>query len=348
VASSFPNSLILGALLAALSSCGTSPASGMSQTTGVQTNLQGPRSAPNKANQIRATAAAEVTNAREGKANANNDTGYLFTSFDPPGSIITFPFGINNTGLIAIQYVDGNGTNHAATLKDGVYKVIDVPGAEGTLASAPNNSGQVVLTYFGADFVYHAALFSRGQFTAVPDVPGEQNNSASAINDRGEIDGVAWTGSPFGVVHSYIFDGRTYTLFDHPLTDIPQTIAGELNDRGQIVGQYNMQSGAIHGFLRDADGVFTEIAFPGAPNTAAFGINNSGDIVGLWGEAGTGPFGFAVGSQGFLLSKGRFTTVAYPGAVSSFPLGLNDIGQLVGVYTDAQGTFHGYLATPSH
>ena len=73
--------------------------------------------------------------------------------------------------------------------------------------------------------------------------------------------------------------------------------------------------------------------------------------MGFWrgtGDAGPGPFGFAVGSRGFLLSKGRFTTLDYPGSVSIFPLGLNDTGQIVGVYMDGAGMFHGYLATASH
>jgi hypothetical protein len=100
----------------------------------------------------------------------------------------------------------------------------------------------------------------------------------------------------------------------------------------------------IHGYLKDGDH-YTEIAFPGAPNTAAFGINDSGVVVGLYGNAGSGPYGFAVGSRGFILQKGLYSPLDYPGAATSFPIGINDTGQIVGVYQDAAGTFHGYLAT---
>ncbi len=275
------------------------------------------------------------------------ETRYAFTSFDPPGSVVTFPVGINNNGVIALQYNEEDGSAHSATLKDGVYTIIDVPGTAGTLVSAPNMEGQIVLGYWNLpDGFMHTALYTRGSYDLLPDVPGSQNTSPSAINARGDISGVAWSGD-FVLVHGYIWDGASYTVFDHPNTDIPQTLAFGINNRGQIVGQYTMENGESHAFLKDGD-AYTEIAFPGAANTAAFGINDSGEIVGLYGDAGPGPFGFAVGSQGFILSKGVFTTLAYPGAESSFPLAINDTGEIVGVYVDAQGGFHGYLATAIH
>ncbi len=275
------------------------------------------------------------------------DTKYVFTSFDPPGSVVTFPVGINNNGVIALQYNEADGSAHSAILKDGVYTIIDVPDTAGTLVSAPNMQGQIVLGYWNPpDNFMHTALYTRGTYSFLPDVPGQQNTSPSAINARGQISGVAWNGD-FVIVHGYIWDGMDYTVYDHPDTDIPQTLGFGINNRGQIVGQYTMQNGEIHGFLKEGN-AYTEISFPGAPNTAAFGINDSGEIVGLYGEAGAGPFGFAVGSQGFILSKGVFSTLAYPGSESSFPLAMNDTGQIVGVYVDDQGMFHGYLATAVH
>ena len=167
------------------------------------------------------------------------------------------------------------------------------------------------------------------------------------MNARGQISGATWTGD-FIVVHGYLWNGRSYTVFDYPDSEVLQTLAFGINNQGQIVGQFVLANQSIHGFLRDGE-KYAEITFPGSPNTAAYGINNSDEIVGLWGEAGPGPNGFAVGGRGFILRKGAFSTLDYPGAATSFALGINDAGYIVGVYQNAgEEGFHGYLATPVH
>ena len=267
----------------------------------------------------------------QGWAMAKDKNHFVFTSFDPPGSVLTFPIGINNNGLIAGQYNDAAGVIHTFTLKGGNYTVIDVPGAAGTLASAPNNRGQVALGYFNApDYYTHAAVYSRGRYIYLPDCPGQLNTSPSAINDRGYISGVVWSDN-FTIVHSYVWDGKTCDVYDEPASDIHFTNAFAINNRGQIVGQYNTSDGVIHGYLKYRDN-YTEITFPGAPNTVALGINNADVIVGLYGNAGPGPYGFAVGSHGYVMWGGVYSTLDYPGAVSSFSTGINDVGQIVGVY----------------
>jgi probable HAF family extracellular repeat protein len=89
------------------------------------------------------------------------------------------------------------------------------------------------------------------------------------------------------------------------------------------------------GFLLDR-GEFTTIDHPDAVlETAPYGINNRGQIVGGYDTAG-----FAV--HGFVLDRGRYTTIDVPGAPTQ-ALGLNDRGQILGTYIDAGGAFHGFL-----
>ncbi|MBI4528708.1 MAG: hypothetical protein HY695_33340 [Deltaproteobacteria bacterium] len=72
---------------------------------------------------------------------------------------------------------------------------------------------------------------------------------------------------------------------------------------------------------------FTSIDFPGALSTAAFGINNLGDIVG---GRDTTPSG---GGSGFLLSGGTFTSIDFPpGSFSGGAHDINDAGEIVGEY----------------
>jgi hypothetical protein len=63
------------------------------------------------------------------------------------------------------------------------------------------------------------------------------------------------------------------------------------------VGRYDDSGGTTHGFLL-RNGRFHTIDFPGASFTVAFGINDGGDIGGIYTLAGV--------NHGFLLSDGTF------------------------------------------
>ena len=78
-----------------------------------------------------------------------------------------------------------------------------------------------------------------------------------------------------------------------------------------------------------AGGVFTTINYPGATDTAVLGINNSGQIV--------GSFGDSTGEHGFMDAGSFFTVLNYPGAIHTDPYGINDSGQIVGTFYDSTG-----------
>ena len=81
-----------------------------------------------------------------------------------------------------------------------------------------------------------------------------------------------------------------------------------------------------------------QIEFPRMTYTQAFGINDSGQIVGLYSDS--------VGRHGFLLdTAGSITTIDVPGASYTAASGINNSGQIVGGFSDSTGT-HGFLATP--
>jgi uncharacterized membrane protein len=76
---------------------------------------------------------------------------------------------------------------------------------------------------------------------------------------------------------------------------------------------------------------FTQIDVPGAQITQALGINDSGQIVGLFVDA--------TGLHGFLRdTDGSFTPIDVPGADRTEAHGINDSGQIVGV-----SSFGGFL-----
>jgi uncharacterized membrane protein len=80
---------------------------------------------------------------------------------------------------------------------------------------------------------------------------------------------------------------------------------------------------------------YTKIVAPfaGTDQTLAFGINDSGAIVGSY---------HAIGSHGFLLKNGSFTSVDPPGATDAAAFGINSRGDIVGGYESNSG-IHGFL-----
>jgi probable HAF family extracellular repeat protein len=147
-----------------------------------------------------------------------------------------------------------------------------------------------------------------------------------------------------------------------------------INNLGQIVGDDTKNA---QGFLLSGAGYssYTTIG-PRARITEAWGINDSGQIVGnyvvgrtfyaylyrggsyieIMGSGngvptsanGINNAGQIVGSyagfqHGYLLSNGTYTTFDVPGAIGIYPFKINNSGQIVGVYGDANVISHGFL-----
>ncbi len=72
-----------------------------------------------------------------------------------------------------------------------------------------------------------------------------------------------------------------------------------------------------------AQGAYTQIDFPGAIDTACFGIDKAGDITGVYIDS-------MDVYHGFLLRGGNYITIDYPGAQGTSLYRINDVGQIVG------------------
>jgi probable HAF family extracellular repeat protein len=112
--------------------------------------------------------------------------------------------------------------------------------------------------------------------------------------------------------------------------------ANDINDRGQVVGQFTDAGGHAHGFVYEGESV-AQLDYPGSTATEILGINNLGQMVGM--------FTTAAATSGFLYDRGTFSPpLSYPGAVNfTVPNGINDRGEIVGVYQDAMPGEHSFL-----
>ena len=191
--------------------------------------------------------------------------------------------------------------------------------------------------------------------------------------------------TPAGKYHGFLLDDGVFTTLDAP--GGTSTIAFDIDDSGRIVGAslnaaaLNLvnPTGAVRGFLRDAQGVYTSIEAPDSTQTVAFGINNAGQIAGRYLDAQSRQRGFLldqgvfttidatppgrvtlvvdINDRGQLTGgfdfvthgsvrdrRGNFTPIDHPDAVViTHPFGINNRSQIVGFYTDATLTTHAFL-----
>ena len=121
----------------------------------------------------------------------------------------------------------------------------------------------------------------------------------------------------------FIYENGSYTSLKDP--GAAETVARDINNRDQVVG--NGISGSNQGFVYSGDSFMSLPSAPGAIccfGTAAFGINDSGQIVGSF--VVSGPL-----FQGYVYSGGNYTILSAPGATGgTVAIGINDAGQVVG------------------
>src|SRR5262249_40559897 len=97
-----------------------------------------------------------------------------------------------------------------------------------------------------------------------------------------------------------------------------------------IVGSYFDSHFVVHGFVY-RHGTYTRVDFPGSTETEVLGINDVGDIVGVYQLPGR------LNVHGFLRHENRFTLIDNPVAqFGTKPSGINTSGTIVGSFDDSQ------------
>jgi hypothetical protein len=228
-----------------------------------------------------------------------------FTAENFPGAMSTRVTGINAAGDLSGAYVDANYRPHLFTKIGGVFKTLDNPSPEdleyyGLALGGINNADETVGYYVPAD--------------AGPPDP------AVAFSEKGGV--------------------FTYLLPNLNGQDLSSQAWG-INSAATpwIVGSYQGAGFAqSFGFL-DVGGAITTIDPFGSTSTVALGVNDLGEIVGVYNDA--------MGNQhGYIDNNGVFTSFDPPGSRSTTINGINDKGDIVGFYTDPQDNVDGFVGSP--
>ena len=175
-------------------------------------------------------------------------------------------------------------------------------------------------------FALVASASAQFTFTSI-DFPGGTLTTARGINNHGDIVGSYRIEPPR---HALLIRGGNFI----PLA--PTTVLGtnfseafKSNNRGDVVGEFIGDDGFTHGFLL-SQGVVTILDFPGASDTFAFGINDSGTVAGYWDLLDAG--GNLLAYHGFVWNNGAFAQVDFPGSGDTAVVGINARGDLVGAW----------------
>ena len=176
------------------------------------------------------------------------------------------------------------------------------------------------------------AASSYAQFTYTSlDFPGGTLTTSRGINNHGEIVGSYRTIPPRHAL--LISHGQYIPIAPSTILGTALSEAFKTNDRGDVVGTYVDDAGLSHGFFLSKNSTVTTLDFPGADDTYARGINESGSVVGQWDLLDAN--GNALIVHGFLWKAGTFTQFDYPGAGDTYLFGINSRGDLVGGWDPA-------------
>jgi hypothetical protein len=305
-----------------------------------------------------ATAGGAIASASPAHAQAS--PSYTYTTLDNSNDL-TFNqlLGINDAGTIAGYFGSGmaNHPNKGYYLlprySQAGYRVENFPGSNQTQVTGLNNRSTEVgfqsPTNTGTDANYGWYSLDNGRSFTQVDVPLPAGATPASppvtqllgVNDANIA--VGFEADANGNAHGFVYDiGHNRAAFT-TIAGATSVTDAAINDLGQVAGFFTPATGPVESFLASHSSL-EPFAYPGAASTEALGLNNSGEVVGVY----TTGSGSSAQSFGFTWTRrAGFTTISDPNGVGTTTVnGVNDRGDLVGFYVDSAGNTDGMLVTP--
>lgn len=290
------------------------------------------------------------------------DVIYNFTNFEGPGSGSLAGTGTNMNGIAnggaAVGTAIGNdgAFNNFVRNADGTFTSLNIDNSTTAMAFGINSHGDVVGSNAGAAFI----LPKGGSPEALAAVG--TGSTALGINDNGNIVGQYKVGTEMPGFFLLSSSSSTPVRIDAP-SGSDTVFAQGVNDSGLIVGFYVGTDGNDHGFdspiqlAHSGEITGTAITDPTIPNVTGepgatfvfsqiLGINDNGIAVGYYGDSTTSQHGFLYNTI-----TGQYTFLDDPseafdnGVEVTQITGINNAGEITGFYSDANGIFHGFVAS---
>jgi probable HAF family extracellular repeat protein len=248
-------------------------------------------------------------------------TTYSLTDLGTLGGGIAYPLDINEAGQVAGYSSTAAGQQHAFLWEDGVMTDLGTLGGAHSSAGGLNDVGQLVGSsrVDAGTFVTDAFTWESGVMTGLGIL---KQASAAEINNAGQVVG-AYTRDPVPPSGSSV--RWAFLWEDGVLRSLFEGSAADINGLGQVAGEWESTRGYPVAAVWDATLGPRELGvLPGGVFSAAYGINDAGQVVG-WSES----FG---GNHAFLWDDGQMIDLGFGTAAD-----INNAGQIVGwsnIWTD--------------
>jgi PEP-CTERM motif len=152
---------------------------------------------------------------------------------------------------------------------------------------------------------------------------------ANGINNQGLIAGYSNNG--ITLAHGYKMAAGVLTQYDAPgAVNITEHYG--INGAGAVSGAY-YDGAKLLGYVQSGNSF--QSLDPGGPRSVAWGLNDTGKVVGSYEPNGST-------DRGFLWNGSSFSDVMVPGSVSTQARDIDSSGRIVGWSVDAQGLQHGF------
>ena len=241
------------------------------------------------------------------------------------------PARINNSGLIVGTTAPTDEDHKAAvwTEKDGL-RVVELPA--GFISAEPlgvNSAGDFVGTASRGANQFLAFAYVGGKFSLLAEQPEvhASRSRAMAINDSGDVAGQSG--------ENLMVWRKQKAL---PLGGCCGGIAHGINNRGQVVGQFNDKQGHYAAFVWDAAHGLQSIAPLKSASSMAVAINEKGHVL----------LKSFTPNAVFLRREGKLTNVELSTEFASQPLALNDCDVIVGEFGASSEWNHAFIWDEQH
>lgn len=282
------------------------------------------------------------------------------TSVDAPGAgagnyLGTKVFAIDSSGEAVGSYWDAQDVEHSfIRSSSGTVTVFDPPGASTSGAGVISSSGTVAGGYIDGNGAHGFLRAANGTFTTFDPtgIPSEVEIVIPEMSANGTVAGT-YTDSG-GVYHGFLMNSDgTITILDAPGAGTASeegTEITDINSNGVLAGGISIgivdNVNTSHSLIRAADGTWPTFDPPQAVSSFAYGINDSGAVVGTYRDSNLVRHGYV------REPNGAFTTLDDPDAaqvqytytnLGTVPQRINATGIVVGLFTDAAALRHGFV-----